>query len=225
MHQQFGFCNHVCAPIEPRFAHPRDEACRARLGSLGKQVFLARKMLKTLKTVAMTAAHHTRQSLLAQLDAWSISTKTVDHEPLFTVEQSTKVHREVEGAHTKNLFLKDKKGALFLVTAEHATQVNLKNLHKKLRCGRLSFGNADLMQAHLGVTPGSVTALAVINDVDHTVTFVLDANLMNAAIINAHPLENTATTSIARDDLLAFVEKTGHDVRIVDLESDLVDSA
>lgn len=135
------------------------------------------------------------------------------------------MHREVDGAHTKNLFLKDKKGALFLVTAEHATQVNLKNLHKKLGCGRLSFGNAQLMEAHLGVTPGSVTALAVINDVDHTVTFVLDANLMNAAIINVHPLENTATTSIARDDLLAFVEKTGHEVQIVDLESDLVDSA
>lgn len=172
----------------------------------------------------MTAAHHTRQSLLAQLDSWGIETKTVDHEPLFTVEQSTKVHREVEGAHTKNLFLKDKKGALFLVTADHATQVNLKNLHKKLGCGRLSFGNADLMEAHLGVTPGSVTALAIINDVDHTVTFVLDATLMNAAIINVHPLENTATTSIARDDLLAFVERTGHEVQIVDLESDLVDS-
>jgi Ala-tRNA(Pro) deacylase len=177
------------------------------------------------KKRSMTAAHHTRQSLLAQLDAWGIETKTVDHEPLFTVEQSTKVHREVEGAHTKNLFLKDKKGALFLVTADHATQVNLKNLHKKLGCGRLSFGNADLMEAHLGVTPGSVTALAIINDVDHTVTFVLDATLMNAAIINVHPLENTATTSIARDDLLAFVERTGHQVQIVDLESDLVDSA
>ncbi|CAN0606597.1 unnamed protein product, partial [Ectocarpus sp. 12 AP-2014] len=114
---------------------------------------------------------------------------------------------------------------LFLVTAEHGTQVNLKNLHKKLGCGRLSFANADLMQEHLGVTPGSVTALAIINDVDHTVTFVLDENLMHAEIINAHPLENTATTSIARDDLLTFAEKTGHTVRVVDLEADLVDSA
>jgi Ala-tRNA(Pro) deacylase len=172
-------------------------------------------------TEIMTASHHTRKSLLAQLDAWGISTTTTDHEPLFTVEQSTKVHRQVEGAHTKNLFLKDKKGALFLVTAEHATQVNLKNLHKKLGCGRLSFGNADLMEQHLGVTPGSVTALAVLNDVNHTVTFVLDQSLMQAEIINAHPLENTATTSIARDDLLAFVEKTGHAVTVVDLESDL----
>ncbi len=172
----------------------------------------------------MTAAHHTRTSLLGQMASWGIETRTVDHEPLFTVEQSTRVHREVSGSHTKNLFLKDKKGTLLLITADHATRVNLKNLHKKLGCGRLSFANAELMQTFLGVTPGSVTALAVINDVDRAVGFVLDKNLMQADIINAHPLENTATTSIARDDLVRFVEKTGHEVTVVDLESDLVDS-
>lgn len=166
-------------------------------------------------------SHHTRITLLARLEEWELSVTTVDHEPLFTVEQSTKVHLEVAGSHTKNLFLKDKKGALFLVTAEHATQVNLKNLHKKLGCGRLSFANADLMQAHLGVTPGSVTALAVINDTAGNVCFVLDQNLMEADIINAHPLENTATTSIARDDLITFAQKTGHEVTIVDLEADI----
>lgn len=166
-------------------------------------------------------SHHTRTSLLAQLGAWNIQATTVDHEPLFTVEQSTKVHREVSGSHTKNLFLKDKKGALFLVTAEHATQVNLKNLHKKLGCGRLSFANADLMQAHLGIMPGSVTALAIINDTAGKVRFVLDQHLAKADIINAHPLENTATTSIARDDLMTFAQKTGHEVTIVDLESDI----
>lgn len=172
----------------------------------------------------MTIIPHSRASLLAQLQAWDIDSHTTDHEPLFTVEQSTKVHRQVEGAHTKNLFLKDKKGTLFLVTAEHATQVNLKNLHKKLSCGRLSFANADLMAQHLGVTPGSVTALAVLNDTSHAVRFVLDSRLMDAQIINAHPLENTATTSIGRDDLIKFVERTGHTVEIVDLESDLPDT-
>lgn len=164
--------------------------------------------------------HHTRATLLDQLESWGITVKTVDHEPLFTVEQSTQVHREVSGSHTKNLFLKDKKGALFLVTAEHGTQVNLKNLHKKLGCGRLSFANAELMQTHLGVTPGSVTALAVINDTEVRVAFILDQNLMQADVINAHPLVNTATTSLAREDLLAFVRKTGHDVTVIDLESD-----
>jgi len=159
-----------------------------------------------------------------QLNRWNITTRTVDHEPLFTVEQSTKVHRQVEGAHTKNLFLKDKKGALFLVTASHSTQVNLKTLHRKLDCGRLSFANAELMQAHLGVTPGSVTALAIINDREQAVSFVLDRNLMQASVINVHPLENTATTSLARDDLIAFAEKTGHTVQVIDLEGDPVDS-
>lgn len=173
----------------------------------------------------MRTDHHTRQSLMDQLERWNIDARTVDHEPLFTVEQSTAVHRQVEGAHTKNLFLKDKKGALFLVTASHATQVQLKTLHRKLGCGRLSFANAELMQAHLGVTPGSVTALAVINDREQAVSFVLDRNLMQAAVINVHPLENTATTSLAREDLIAFVEKTGHTVQVVDLESDPVDSA
>lgn len=163
--------------------------------------------------------HHTRESLLERLAAWGIETATVDHEALFTVEQSQAVHRQVEGAHTKNLFLKDRKGALVLVTAAHDTAVDLKGLHRRLGCGRLSFASADLMAAHLGVTPGSVTAFAVLNDTACAVRFVLDANLMRAAIINAHPLQNTATTSIARDDLIAFVERTGHVVEVVDLEA------
>jgi Ala-tRNA(Pro) deacylase len=169
----------------------------------------------------MNAQHHTQQSLLAQLDAWNIASTTHEHEALFTVEQSAAIHRQVEGSHTKNLFLKDRKGALFLVTARHDTRVNLKNLDRKLGCGRLSFANADLLMAHLGVTPGSVTALALINDRNHKVGFVLDQNLMQAAIINAHPLVNTATTSLARDDLLRFVEATGHRAMIIDLEAAL----
>lgn len=167
--------------------------------------------------------HHTRETLLERLDSWGFETKTTEHEPLFTVEQSQAVHRDIEGAHTKNLFLKDKKGALILVTAAHQTSVDLKSLHKKLGCGRLSFGNADLMQEKLGVTPGSVTAFAVINDTEGAVRFVLDANLQEAAIINAHPLVNTATTSIGRDDLLAFVERTGHRVEVISLEAPRAD--
>ena len=161
-----------------------------------------------------------RAGLMQQLERWGIASTTVDHEPLFTVEQSAAVHRDVPGAHTKNFFLKDKKGNLFLVTAEHGTQVNLKVLHKKLGCGRLSFGNAELMQTHLGVTPGSVTALAIINDSEMQVSFVLDQRLMDVKTINVHPLENTATTSLSREDLLRFVEQTGHAVAVVDLESD-----
>ncbi|MBV6657653.1 MAG: prolyl-tRNA synthetase associated domain-containing protein, partial [Devosiaceae bacterium] len=133
---------------------------------------------------------------------------------VFTVEQSQHIHRQIEGAHTKNLFLKDKKGTLFLVTAAHGTQVDLKTLG----CGRLSFGKGELLEATLGVTPGSVTAFAIINDTDKAVRFVLDANLLAADTINGHPMQNTATTSIARDDLFAFVERTGHAVEVIDLE-------
>ncbi|MEM6711976.1 MAG: prolyl-tRNA synthetase associated domain-containing protein [Pseudomonadota bacterium] len=175
--------------------------------------------------MTQTRNPYDRARLMQQLEDWSILSTTVEHEPLFTVQQSTAVHRDVPGAHTKNLFLKDKKGNLFLVTAEHGTQVNLKVLHKKLGCGRLSFASADLMQAHLGVTPGSVTALAIINDSDMQVSFVLDQRLMDSETINVHPLENTATLSLARDDLLAFVEKTGHGAAVVDLESDMLPEA
>ena len=158
---------------------------------------------------------------MAKLEEWGIKTQTEDHEAVFTVEASQNVHRQISGAHTKNLFLKDKKGALFLVTAAHETQVNLKNLHKKLGSGRLSFGKAELLEDALGVTPGSVTAFAILNDTEGRVRFVLDARLATEDIINAHPMINTATTSIARADLLTFIEKTGHAVEIVDLEGEV----
>ncbi|MEM1287429.1 MAG: prolyl-tRNA synthetase associated domain-containing protein [Pseudomonadota bacterium] len=167
----------------------------------------------------MTQPKFTRQTLLDQLSQWEIETSTIDHEAVFTVEQSQALHREIEGVHTKNLFLKDKKGALFLVTADHETQVDLKGLHPKLGAGRLSFGSAERLMNHLGVTPGSVTAFALINDGAGEVRFILDKNLADAEIINCHPLENTATTSIKRADLSKFVENTGHSVEVVDLEA------
>ena len=164
---------------------------------------------------------HNRKSLLAKLAAWNLPVSTVDHEPLFTVAQSTNVHRDIAGAHTKNLFLKDKKGTLILITAAHATVVELKRLHAKIGCGRLSFASAERLMQYLGVTPGSVTPFALINDTNGSVRFFLDAHLANEDIINGHPLENTATTSIARTDLMTFAEKTGHTVTVLDLEADV----
>ena len=102
------------------------------------------------------------------------------------------------GGHTKNLFLKDKKGALFLVTALEDAVIELKSLHRLLgACGRFSFGSAELMRETLGIEPGAVTPLAAMNDTERRVTVVLDAALMRHAIINCHPLVNTMTTSIA----------------------------
>src|ERR1700710_569366 len=144
----------------------------------------------------------TPADLFTLLDTLGIAHQTVTHAPLFTVEQSQSLRGQIPGGHTKNLFLKDKKSALFLVTALEDALIELKSLHRRLGAtGRFSFGSADLMRETLGVTPGAVTPFGAINDTGHRVTVVLDSTLMEHAVINAHPLVNTMTTSIARDDL------------------------
>jgi Ala-tRNA(Pro) deacylase len=157
----------------------------------------------------------TRQDLLARLAELGIETLTVDHEAVFTVAQSSKLERELPGGHTKNLFLKDKKGALFLVVALGHAQIDLKTLHRRLGCDRLSFGRPELLMEVLGVPPGSVTPFALVNDKARRVTVVLDLDMMRHERLNYHPLENTATTNIAREDLLAFIAACGHEPRIV----------
>ena len=159
----------------------------------------------------------TRADLFAYLASLGIATTTVDHEAVFTVEQSERLHRDIAGAHSKNLFLKDAKGALFLVVAEAHSKVDLKTLHKTIGCARLSFGNADLLMQHLGITPGSVNAFAVMNDTTGNVSVILDTALRTATHINCHPMTNMATTSISREDLLAFMQAIGHPVRWIDL--------
>ncbi len=159
----------------------------------------------------------TRQDLFRRLSELGIATRTVEHEPLFTVAESRKLERELPGAHTKNLFLKDEGGELFLVVAAATTRVDLKVLARTLRAGRFSFGKTELLMQALGVPPGSVTAFAVINDTDRRVRVVIDAELMQHESINCHPLQNTATTNIARDDLMRFIRACGHEPRIVAL--------
>jgi Ala-tRNA(Pro) deacylase len=161
----------------------------------------------------------TRADLMSRLAELNIPTTTVDHAAVFTVAESDAVSRAIPGGHTKNLFLKDAKGALFLVIAEAHTTVDLKGLHKVLGCARLSFGKAELLMEVLGIPPGSVTAFALINDPEVRVSVVLDQALMAHATINCHPLTNTATTSIARDDLLRFIRAMGHAPRIAALSA------
>lgn len=153
--------------------------------------------------------------LFAYLDTLGIAHKSVSHPPLFTVEESRALRGKVPGAHTKNLFLRDKKGACFLVVALEDAAINLKSLHRLLGAsGRFSFGSPALLHELLGVEPGSVTPFAVINDSGRRLTVVLDAALMAHEVLNFHPLRNTATTTIARGDLLRFLEATGHPPRI-----------
>jgi Ala-tRNA(Pro) deacylase len=154
--------------------------------------------------------------LFTALDRLGIAHPTVTHPPLFTVGQSQGLRGQIPGGHTKNLFLRDKKGTLYLVTAEEDAAIELKSLHRRLGAsGRFSFGSADLLMETLGVVPGAVTPLAAINDSAGRVTVVLDAALMEHAVINCHPLANTMTTSLARDDLVRFLQETGHPPRIV----------
>ncbi|MEO1693907.1 MAG: prolyl-tRNA synthetase associated domain-containing protein [Pseudomonadota bacterium] len=158
-----------------------------------------------------------RTALFAKLDALGIATTTHEHAAVFTVAESDALHRELPGGHTKNLFLKDAKGALFLLVAEAHTDVPMKTLHKLLGCKRLSFGKPELLMETLGVEPGSVTAFAVLNDNAGAVKIFIDATLMGFDVINCHPLTNTATTTIQRDDLMAFLAATGHEATVVDL--------
>lgn len=157
----------------------------------------------------------TRKALFARLDELGIQTRTVEHEAVFTVAESHKLDSELQGAHTKNLFLRDDRGALFLVVAVATTRVDLKALSRTLSAGRFSFGKPELLNEVLGVEPGSVTAFAVINDTGARVNVVLDAELMVFDTINCHPLENTATTNIAREDLMRFIRACGHEPRVV----------
>lgn len=152
----------------------------------------------------------TEAELFALLDRLGITTTTHRHEAVFTVEDAKRLRGELPGAHTKNLFLKDKKGRIFLVVAPEDRAVDLKTLHTRLGCGRLSFGSAELLREVLGVEPGSVTPFAAINDTAHRVTVALDAALLAAPLLNVHPLANTATTAIAAADLARFLEATGH---------------
>lgn len=158
----------------------------------------------------------TRATLLAYLDALGIAQHTVDHPPVFTVAEGDAVKAQMPGGHTKNLFLKDKKGALILISALQSTEIDLKGLHKRLDCGRLSFGKPELLEEALGVTPGSVTAFAIVNDPLKRVRFILDAALMAHDTVNFHPLKNDATTAVSSSDLLTFVRALGREPEIMD---------
>ena len=158
-----------------------------------------------------------RADLFAFFDALGLAHATHDHPPVFTVEEGASIKARLPGGHTKNLFLKDKKGAIVLISALGETPIALNQVHKVLGCARLSFGREELLYETLGVRPGSVTAFALMNDRERRVRFVLDAALAKHELVNFHPLENTATTAMATKDLLAFITATGHGCEVVDL--------
>lgn len=161
----------------------------------------------------MTASPET---LFAYLDELSIAHVTSYHEATFTVEEGRVLKASLPGAHTKNLFMKDKHGVIVLVSAHADSQLKLNQLHKLIGTRRLSFASADLMEEVLGVVPGSVTGFALMNDRAGRVKFILDSALEAYEEINFHPLVNTATTRVSLADFKRFVAATGHELRGVD---------
>ena len=155
--------------------------------------------------------------LFARFKELGIAHTTVEHQPVFTVDESQALRGTLPGAHTKNLFLRDKDGRMALVVAKEDTKVDLKSLSGKLGLGRFSFGKPDLLAAVLGVEPGSVTPFALINETSRGVTVVVDQALLAFAEVNAHPLKNSATTRVPTEDLLRFIRACGHEPLILDL--------
>ena len=161
----------------------------------------------------------TRDEFIAWLDAEGLAHRTLEHPAVFRVGEGLDIKADLPGAHTKNLFLKDKKGRLWLISARQDTVVDLKRADRVIGSARLSFGNEGLLKDVLGLTPGSVTAFGLINDRARQVTFVLDRRLWEAQVVNFHPLLNTATTGMDQATFRAFLDRIGVTPIVVDFET------
>ena len=161
----------------------------------------------------------TPERLLAHLADLGIDATTHRHPPVFTVDEAQALKGELPGAHTKNLFLRDKRGTMWLVTALYDRVVDLRRLAGVLGArGRLSFGSESRLMRFLGVRPGAVTPLAAVNDAGGKVQIVLDRGLREHDLWNAHPLDNGMTTAMSGPDLIRFLEANDHPPVWADLE-------
>ena len=159
-----------------------------------------------------------RDRLLAWMASHGVDQTTHDHPAVFRVEEGLELKAMMPGAHTKNLFLKDKKQRLWLISARQDTVIDLKRTPALIGSDRLSFGNESLMWETLGVRPGSVTALGLANDTERRVTFVLDRRLWESDIVNFHPLTNTATTALTQDGFRRVMGLIGREPIVVDFK-------
>ena len=158
----------------------------------------------------------TAESLLRYLGELKVETRTVEHPAVFTVEEAQRVRGDLPGAHSKSLFLKNKKGRMWLVVTLEDRSIDLKELGDRLGAGRLSFGSTDRLMTYLGVIPGAVTPFATINDHGGVVQIALDRAMMQMNPLNFHPLDNTKTTALSPEGLLRFLEATSHTPDLLD---------
>jgi Ala-tRNA(Pro) deacylase len=156
--------------------------------------------------------------LYALLEANEIAYEHHTHPPLYTVADSQALRGELPGGHVKNMFMKDKKGAIWLATCLEDRQIRIRDLEKEIGAKGLSFGREDLLWEFLGVLPGAVTPFGLINDTRHHVNVALDARMLEHDPLNFHPLVNDATTTISKDGFLRFLELTGHAPVLVDFD-------
>ena len=159
----------------------------------------------------------TPEQLMAYLDGLGIEYSLHHHRAVFTVAESEAVDAQIDGTHCRNLFLRDKKKNNFLLVLQNATEVDIKKLPGVIDSDRLSFGSAERLWEYLGVRPGSVCPYAIINDAGKNVKIFLDKSMMETRKVNYHPLLNTMTIGVKPDDLIKFIESTGHAAHIVDL--------
>lgn len=162
----------------------------------------------------------TARDLLARLEELGIAAESFEHPAVYTVDEAKALRGELEGAHIKNLFLRNKKGVMWLVTCQEDRQIDLKALGQRIGAGRLSFGSAERLMKYLGVLPGAVTPFGVVNDRQGQVTVVLDSALAELERVNCHPLVNTMTTALSGRALVRFLESTGHPPQLLDFEAD-----
>ena len=158
----------------------------------------------------------TRAQLFAFLDAHGVDHATTEHAPVFRVEEGAEIKATMPGGHSKNLFLKDARGQLWLISALGETVIDLKRTAKAIGAAKLSFGSADWLWEALNVRPGAVTALALVNDPEQRVRFVIDAALMASDPLNFHPLANDATTAVSRAGFDRFLAALGRQAQVVE---------
>mgnify|MGYP001567391259 FL=1 len=157
--------------------------------------------------------------ILEKLIELGIDCTTIDHPPMFSVSDSKSLRATPEGqGDLKNLFLKNKKGQMWLVSCHEDQMVDLKELARRLSAGRFSFGSEQRLMEYLGVRPGSVSPLALINDSGCAVKFIIDSNLVKTENLYVHPLINTRTTTILTKDLLMFASHIDHPAQVLDFD-------
>ena len=159
------------------------------------------------------------KKLLNLIEKKGINSRLYTHEPLSTVEESMKHRGEIEGAHSKNLFFKNKKNSFFLFSCLENTTVNIKNISKSLSLGNISFANEHYLSLYLGVKPGAVTPFGLLNDIENKVIFFLDRNFFNYKIVNFHPLTNTSTIGMNINDFINFLIENKKKVNIYDFNN------